>query len=105
GFRVRLQHLLEAVNRTILARALRRVGDHLSVSNDEVQPDDHAHVFELQPLAGVYASDLIDRTRLDEPQRPVVVEIPAHCEAMLRNHDVLDARVLLAPPVPTVPCD
>src|SRR5690606_35861562 len=104
-FRVRLQHLLEAVDGTILARALRRVSDHTAVSNDEVGPDDHAHVLELEPLARVDASDLVDRIRLDEPQRPIVAEIPAHGEAVPRNDDIQNARLLLAPPRPTVPGD
>src|SRR5690606_33120919 len=93
---------LVAAARAAVARARGGAGHAPAVPHAQIRADQHAHVVELEALAGVDAADLVDRLRMREPAAPVLREVPAHAEVVLGQLDVPRARVLLAPPVPAV---
>src|SRR5690606_7203067 len=100
--RVLLEPFLVAADRAVVAGACGGVGHERTVAHDQVRADHHAHVVELETLAGVDAAGLLDRLRMREPAAPVLREVPAHAEVVLGDLDVPRARVLLTPPVPAV---
>src|SRR5690606_24575863 len=99
--RMRLHELLVPADGTVLLVTLVRGSHDAAVTHNEVWPDDHADVVDLQALAGMDAADLVDGFLGDDPKAPVLAEVPL--PTVVTNHDVVGEWILLAAPGPAVP--
>ena len=87
-FLVSLDRLVESVT---------GLGDRLqsTVLHHQVRSDDDPDVVDLKALAGVDAADFADRLRGDDPQTPVLGQIPP--AGVLADDDVVRSRIAPAP--------
>ncbi|MCY1313846.1 hypothetical protein D9M70_644130 [compost metagenome] len=73
-----------------------RGGDDATIAYYQVRPDDHPNIINLQSLACMDAPNLLNGLLRNNPQAPVLAEIPL--SPVIANHNVIGTRILLASP-------
>lgn len=71
-----LHHLLPTSNGLVVFISFQWFGNHVTITHDKVGSDDHTDIIHFKSLAGMDATDLIDRVLRDDPQTAVLIQIP-----------------------------
>ena len=67
---------LPAFQRFVMPISSESIGDDLTTANHQVIANNDSDVVDLQPLTGVDTTNFLNRFRRNDPQAPVVAEVP-----------------------------